>query len=359
MQKIGIYPFKSDWLSFVRNQKWMTSKFLITEIYSPCGLGLVGKDVSFSCNHPEIGILVKDIQLLEKAEIDLLVLSDVNGEEDFWDNKFKKATQKFLEQNKKILYLSLSTEVIPSSIKELQKNFGNQMSIEQLQQEEAKFDMEYRKIQAPVIYFGGLVQEADILETVLQFLKCASADGYRCTVFTNHVLGRLFNFHCLTGDFNQSVEETQKISHIQRKIAQIDLEENPDLILIESPDAWMAYNDIAPNGYGIRTYMLSMAAKPDSLIGTLPFELLVEPFIEQISGFCQSKFDAPLDGVHIGNVIVDSIEVLQSHKVTLLYTPQEMVKPRIPPNSKFIIQNVIQEGILKIYEHVLAQLTDV
>ncbi len=103
----------------------------------------------------------------------------------------------------------------------------------------------------------------------------------------------------------------------------------PDLILVESTDAVMRFNDITPNGFGIQTYMLTQAFQPDYLICCVPFELAVPEMIEALSRDFEVRLGTPIHAVQVSNIVVDSAENLQSHLMSYAYVPTAYSKAKI------------------------------
>lgn len=66
--------------------------------------------------------------------------------------------------------------------------------------------------------------------------------------------------------------------------------ESPQLILAEAPDAIIKYNDVVPNGFGIRTFMLCQAILPDYFIASVTCDLAVNDFLESVSSGIQGKY---------------------------------------------------------------------
>lgn len=104
------------------------------------------------------------------------------------------------------------------------------------------------------------------LEVLLQVYINLRSLGLKVSLYTKSPLSLGTNFHCISTLFEGSSNEKTKIVSLKTTIKEIEHLEQPDIILIEAPDPIMEYNEFAHNGYGIRTYMLSLALIPDSII---------------------------------------------------------------------------------------------
>ena len=146
---------------------------------------------------------------------------------------------------------------------------------------------------------------------------------------------------------NNENSEAEKINELNRLLNTVQHIEMPNVILIEAPDAFMRFNDIAPNGYGVQTYLLCQAASPDYIICCVPCDLADRRFLSIISKDMSFRLGSVLNSVHISNVIVDSADVLQTHKISYVHVSMGEVDKRINDemvNSEIPMFDVISNG---------------
>ena len=125
---------------------------------------------------------------------------------------------------------------------------------------------------------------------------------------------------------------------------------------MEVPDPVMRYNNIAPNGFGIRTYMLCQAAPPDYLLCCVPCDLAVGNFLEMLSDDFSHRLGAAISGVCVSNFIVDSANLLQTREVSYGRTGMEMVYRQIEregPHSKIPMFYAAEEEMERLLSHLL------
>ena len=192
-------------------------------------------------------------------------------------------------------------------------------------------DDRYGTLRAPVMLVGGLAATADSFEVLtgmalglqkegpaapgdLQAAPWGSSSGFTASIIFSTV-----------GMGQKRIELLGLNTFLQ------DLERRylPDLILMEAPDPVMRYNNIAPNGFGIRTYMLCQAAPPDYLLCCVPCDLAVGNFLEMLSDDFSHRLGAAISGVCVSNFIVDSANLLQTREVSYARTGMEMVYAQI------------------------------
>lgn len=358
-KKVAIYPFYPRFLPYIKNYDKLQDKYEITEVYVPHGLGLNNRDLSYACNHYPIGIKGESIENVQKSNADVLALID-DVDDDFNNNDFVDIANIALQKGMKVNYYAKSIDFISNEMWELSDSHKDDVKIIIEEYKHNELGETKSPLQTPVILVGGLIDEPDVLEVLLQVYLNLSELGLKTSVFTKTPFSLGTNFHSINTLFNSEFDEKLKISDLKQTIKEIEHLEQPDIILIETPDPIMEYNEFANNGYGIRTYMLSLAIIPDSMICVIPTELCVNEYIEMVSKFVKEKYSNNLDGVHASNAVIDSLEVIQSQKLSWIHIPLEEVDKNLVYNqkqSKIPIINVLKDGTRTITNKIIDRLS--
>jgi peptide maturation system protein (TIGR04066 family) len=353
----ALYPFCAELLPIAKHFEVLQSQYSLVELISPEGLGLVGKDAGYACNHPEVGILVSNALDLEKSSWDTLIVArDIDTKIIDADDKLNDIVERTLKAGKAVSFFAESETDIPPVIYGYTQIYPTKINFyigEICSAREKAIYEQYGTISAPVVLIGGLVTEADVLEVLLQLTVQMRKDGLYPTVFTRSSIGKLFGFHSTSHIFNNvNLTESQKIVELNLLAKNLEASEMPDVILIEAPDAVMQFNDIAPNGFGIQTYMLGHAVPPDSFICCVPYLLGVGTFLDVVSTDLNARIGTAISAAHISNVLVDTAELLQTHEIsyaraTLGKVWEKIVKEK--RNSNISMHNVVEDGIDGIY----------
>lgn len=358
-KKVAIYPFYPRLLPYIKNYEKLQDEYKITEIYAPQGLGLTDRDLSFACNHPQIGLKGSLIQKIQESNASILALVD-DIEEHFDNTNFPDIANIALQNGMTVNYYAKSTDSVSNKMWQLSEDNKDNVKIIIEKHMSNKFGEIKSSLQTPVILIGGLIDEPDVLEVLLQVYLNLCELGLKVSVFTKTPFSLGTNFHSINTLLNNNVDEKTKISKLRETIKEIEHLEQPDIMLIEAPDPIIEYNDYAHNGYGIRTYMLSLATIPDSMICVIPTELCINEYIEMVSNFVKEKYNTSLDGVHASNAVIDSLDVIQFQELSWIHIPLEEVDKNLrysQKQSKIPIINALKDGTRMITENIINRLS--
>lgn len=359
MKKIDIFPFNSFLLPYIRHYNELQNEYIIENVYVHDKNPMVDKDLSYSCNGKHVGINAKSISDIYKSSSDILVVINDNKyiEQDYMYKIFKKA----IENDIKVLFYINKNDGIDDRIWELRKKINGKLDIVYPKYLPNRLLSDKISLQTPVILVGGLIDEPDITELLLRLYIKFTEMNINTAVITKSLFNLNMNFYNINEIFEQNNTENDKIKTIKDFVKRIEIDEQPDLILIEAPDPFIEYNEWIGNGYGIKTYMLSKAVSPDSIVGVMPLELSTAKFVETVHNYLSRKYDAPLNGTHISNTIIDSLDAYESGKITYTHAEINLVNEYIEmekSQSTIPINNVFDDGIQTITEAIVNQLRE-
>jgi peptide maturation system protein (TIGR04066 family) len=190
------------------------------------------------------------------------------------------------------------------------------------------------EISAPVILVGGLVECSDILNVLLCLTNKFVNFGLRPTVVTKQPIGQLFGFHNINNIINSpNLIESIKIRVLNRYLATVVHYETPDVLVVEAPGAVMRFNDIDPNGFGILTYMLAQAIRPDIFVCCVPVDLAVGQFIDTLSRDFRIRLGTQIHAVQVSNIVIDSAGLNQTKKLSYVHVDQNLVQDQLRKES--------------------------
>lgn len=351
---VAVYPYCAEVLPLVKTFAKLQDNYEINSLISPNGFGLTGRDAGYVCNNPEVGLIVSDEFNYKDAEWTTLILLEPIMVKEQVDYSYETITEQAVLHGKHVIFLSASLKV-DDKIRKLSELYSNQVEIRSYIQSNGNCSEEeprFHDIEVPVILVGGVLEEADSFEVLLQLSVKLKTDNMNPLVFTKHPMGALLGFHSMNHIWNNTgISEAQKIKEINSYINYMVEEERPGIILLEAPDAVMRYNDYAVNGFGIRTYMLCQAVTPDRFVCCTPFGLSFENFLNQISLKFEKTLGTPITSVHVSNVFIDYQDLIQKHNISFMYCNQKFVRERlkIREHSQIPIHSVVLDGIDELY----------
>ncbi|MCL2052181.1 MAG: hypothetical protein FWG91_10710 [Lachnospiraceae bacterium] len=351
---VAIYPYCSELLPIVKHFEDLQDKYSIARLFSPAGLGLGGKDAAHARNHPNVGHIVLDGFKADETSWEVLFLTRVNQLHVFDEDTICDIANKTLSAGKRIIYFDNSKKDVPEQIRKLSEIYPVAMTIitEDMHLDEAKRgDGNYKVLEIPIVLVGGLFAAEDTLEVLLGLASCLKKQGVNTTVVSKHCHAKMsgLNYHCLNHLFyDGNITEVAKIMAVNLCLKNLEQTELPDIILIEAPDSVMRYNNIAPHGFGIYTYMLGQAIKPDYFICCVPTDLAISNLLAEISKDLSVRLGAVIDAVHVSNIIIDSANVTQAKKVSYVYANLDTVKKQIQKqggHSEIPFFDVVSDGV--------------
>ncbi len=359
--KAAIFPFNERMLPVVRHFNASQNQYDIQKVMTWSGCGLNGKDASFICRHTCVNIPVTIPTLPDdESEWDTLIVDcDVmcNSNSTLDVSKF---LGNCLSAGKKIVAVTSQEDLLRADRvwENLLAAYPGRIRIFSSQKSVVRhFDDvgdRYKPISIPILLVGGLVQQCDTLEVVLSLREAFCTHGHRASCITGSNMGLLVGMHSYAHLFGEmtSLSEEEKALRLNEMARTVILNERPELLIIEAPDAIMKYNNIAPNGFGLRTYLMSQALDPDLLICCLPIDLVDESFLNAISQDCLNRYGCPIGAVHVSNVLIDSLRTVQDHQVTCTHTDlsavQEVLR-QTAGNISVPVYDVVSDGAEELF----------
>lgn len=352
---VAIYPYCAELLPIVKYFETLQKEYTISKLISPPGLGLGGKDSAYACNHPDMGLIVTDIIDVADPSWDVLMLTRPE-KPIVSDAMLSEVAEAAIAAEKRVLYFDESMVKIPEQILAMSRLHPEKIRLltEKTSPLAGKEASKYTLLKTPVILVGGLVEEADVLEVLMGIRACMRETNLHPLVVSKQTLGRIFGFHSISHIFNESETAIdQKILKLNLFLQDLEHDELPDVILLEAPDALMRFNNFAPNGFGILTYMLCQAVAPDYLVCCTPCDLGVGDLLEMLSKDFEYRLGAPIVAAHISNAVVDSAQILQTNQVSVVHEDLKEVQAQLEREackSRIPLFDVVSHGPRGLYE---------
>lgn len=354
---VALYPFSAQLLPVVKLFGQLQDKYTLRRLVSHPGFGLTGQDAGYARNHPHIGITVEDILDPADPAWDVLLLAQTPGSGAVDNSRLETVAEHALQSSKSVLYLTDGSTEVPEGISSLAKTYPS-MAIHNGRIKSTGFSLSddaYKDVSVPIVLVGGLVEEADTLEVLLRLTALLRADGFQATAIANNPVGQLFGLHTLGHiTSRKDMTEVKKILELNRFVRKLEALERPHVVLIEAPDAVLRYNDFAPNGFGIYTYMLCQAVRPDYFICCVPFEMAVGPFLDAISSDFEHRLGTPVHAAHVSNLIVDAMDIVQTRSISYAHADLAAVQEQIAihgQSSSIPLVDVVSNGAEGLCAH--------
>jgi peptide maturation system protein (TIGR04066 family) len=333
----AIYPFSSQLLPIVNKFNELQSVYSLKAILSPPGLGIIGHDAGYICNKRNTNIIISGEEEIDASNWNTLHVFRTPVGMLLESSYLLKIMERAVNRGKSVIYYDFEMRCISQEILELQNRFKDKFSIRAENSniyDNFNSSEGFLKITAPVILVGGLVECSDILGVLICLNNKFINIGSNPAVVTKQPFGQLFGFHNINHIFRSpNLTESLKIRELNRYLAAIEHYDCPDVFIVEAPDAVMRFSDIDPNGFGILTYMLAQAIRPDMFVCCFPVELAVSKFIESLSRDFRIRLGTPIQAVQVSNIVIDSADLNQSKQLSYVHVDQNRVQAQIKKES--------------------------
>ena len=358
---VAVYPFSMELLPAVKYFSKLQGRYRLTKLIAPPGLGLSGKDASYSCNHPEIGITVTEcLDMNDPSWETLFIIKPINRDM-IDDAVMENVMGRALEAGKSVQFFVNSEIDISSKMRDMAYTHKDKISFNnksiRANDSFVRLTMQHLghcQIEAPVVLVGGMLAEAaDNFEVLAGLAEQFSKNGYRPLVLTRQPIGEVFGFYNINHVFSRSrFTESQKIQEINTHVKFLELTEVPDVILMEAPDAAMRFSNDKPNGHGIKTFMLCQAVAPDYFIITVPYKFAEPELLSAMSTGFKYRLGSPIHAVQVSNCMLD---LSMDKEIPFVHTDIDLVAEQIArkrANSDIKMFDVVRDGISGMYEHI-------
>lgn len=365
--EVAVFPFHERMLPFVRHFNQAQDTYHICQALAWSGMGLNGKDAAFICRHPSIGIPVvppTEPQAFLNWQVLLVDCDELDRSTSSFDsfaffNRLLLSGKQIIVTTKKndlystdgwnTLFQMYSEQIqIFSTAHTTRKNLLIENGV-------------YKTPSLPVIMVGGLITQEDCLEVILALRESLIQQGEIVSCLTGNNMGLLMGMHSYAHIFDKSAaiseeDRAMALNALAQNIIQV---ERPSLLIVEAPDPMLKYNNIVPNGFGLQTYMTCQTLKPDMLVCSVPFDMATgEQLFSMLSQDFEIRYGAPIVAVHVSNVVVDSLDAVQSHKITRVHTDMRattLIWDEMRESLSFPTFDVVSDGANELAQLILRQ----
>ena len=316
---VAVYPYCAELLPIVKHFEAFQNKYKIVKLIAPPGLGLNGKDASYVCNHPKIDMNVTDSFNENDPLWEVLFLPRVCQPGVVDNEQLAYIAELTVSAGKNVIYYDDNVYDVPERISHLTNIYPEKLlivtedAVTRINKKQSEY---YDVLDTPVILIGGLTSHEDTFEVIVNLAISFMKRGIEATIITkqNAPLMLSKRFHNVSSIFkSMNVSESEKILSLYLYIKEINL--------IEAPDTLFRFNDFAPNGFGIKTFMISQAVAPDYLICCIPCDLAHEKLLSTISDDMSVLLGSSINAVHVFHVLHVRVHVRQSpEKVRFRWT---------------------------------------
>ena len=296
-----IYPVDRESIPLIRYNS-LIKEYDIVYAVSPIGWGLEGKD----CGTIDGGngvdkIITTDFQsALNLCDTVIFIPSDkiVDFEKIIYP-KFKMA----MELEKEII----CAIDIPNNYKEVIEKMckDKELKYKQYQLKEDKSYEEINKeylydINVPVIGVFGISERTGKFNMQLAIREKLVAEGYKVSQVGSRHYCELLGFHSFPKFMmNNTLSESNKVMLFNHYLKKIELDENPDVIIVGIPGGVMPYSNSYTNRFGILAFEVCNAVSFDFVIMNILYNDYNKDYFSSIKNCLRYRLGLEVDGFNI------------------------------------------------------------
>ena len=343
-----IYPLDINSVSLIRHNN-LIDKYKITKAVVPKAWGFTGEDASVIDKGDYLGLIVESDfdEAVKECETVLFVESETKLN---FNNMIYPQLIKAVESSKNIVCaIKLEDKVKEEIVNIANKNNSTfEYLIEGNNDIEVPLIEYTDKINVPVIFVAGLCERTNKFEVQLALRENLINMGYKVSQIGTRKYCELMGFHSFP-EFMYSKEfyDHEKVTLFNEYVKLIELDENPDIIIIGIPGATIPYNDIFKGRFGILAYEISMAVSADiTVLCSLLERCFDKKYFELMSNIHKDRFNSTIDCYNISPAMYNKKYSEYLKSVQYINTSSEYVNKKIEDykNLKTPIFNVLDKN---------------
>ncbi len=161
-------------------------------------------------------------------------------------------------------------------------------------------------VDTPVIFVAGVsinTEKFDVQMTVRRkFIKA----GYKVSQIGSKKNCELMGFHSFPQFMKENTGDVEKIVLLKKYIKYVEVNENPEIIIIGIPGGIMPLNRKHHFDFGLTAFMVANAVRPDYVIMNLFYRPdYKKTQLEELSKACNGRLNFEIDSYHISNVFIE------------------------------------------------------
>ena len=327
MEKILIYPYNKSYKPVVVHQKLIASSLPNTQIeslVSPRGWGLEDDIVDGS-----YGVIKVSCDF--EAELDKCTMvwfvedGNLQLPEDILFDKLHKA----IHANKKIIYTrkknnsqyEQATNLIPNVLKVT-------INIHKISNLFTK-PMCY-KIDVPVLVVLGLEENTDKFEVQLGLREEFISRGYKVSSISSRRDSDILGAHSIPEFmFKNEICEADKIVQYNHYVKEVELDENPEIIIIGIPGGVIQFDSFNHNNYGIIAFEISNAVPCDCAVMCSPYYQFFNGDYSEVYNDMLNKYGFSVEYCHVAPVTIDTRTIADDFIRGFLSIKKDFVKDKV------------------------------
>lgn len=305
-EKLLIFPYDIETVPLVRNNDLLCG-YEICGLVSPQGWGFTGRDAGYAGGDNTFGLIVSSGFDAELEKCDAVFFTESQIKLDF-EKIIKPKLLKTATAGKNIICSFVLDFEVQEEIAELCskcgvyfKYLGYRKKSRSIPEKEKLYELN-----TPVVFIFGISDRTQKFEIQLAQRRNILGMGYKISQIGSKNYCELFGFHSFPQFmYDRLYSESQKIVLFNRYIKSIEINEEPDLIVIGIPGGIMPFNNRFTNGFGMLAYEISQAIVPDAAVFSILYEDYGKEYFESMFTLVKHRLGFEIDAFNLSNTKFD------------------------------------------------------
>lgn len=351
MEEIAIYPYNDSYAPVVRHQQLMAG-IKVKSLISPRGWGMNGDHIQTDSGE----LRVSGDFLSEMDQCSAVWFVD-DAHISLPEETLKRRLADALQQNKRILFTRQSSSedikrMIPPE---------KEIIIEKKCYSRDRINRACFNINTPVIFILGITENTDKFEVQAALREQFIKQGYTVSSISSRRDSAILGMHPLPDFmFDASISETEKILSYSHYIKQIELNENPEVIIIGIPGGVFRFSKTKHNHFGITAFEISNALTCDCAVLCSPYLDYSLDYFQSISNAIKEKLGFPITYHHIAARIYENNVALPSEAFNWLTLNEAYIDRKIQSYKRNDVYNLLKQVDIELLTgRIIDQLSDI
>jgi len=293
--------------------KYKNPKYEICGLISPKGWGLNKKDSGVTAGDKANGLIVNKVSIDFESVI-IVESSIFISVKEYIIPKLKELDLR----NKDLVILRSLSEDEKQLIMDFSKEYDAQVTFVNENTVEIQEATELYQFATPIVFVTGLMEGIGKFDVQLKLREDMGNKDLKISQIGTKSYSEFYGFNGFPEFmFDETLSSKRKIMMFNRYVKALEMEEQPDVIIIGVPGGFMPINNKMVENFGELNFLVSNAIRPDSVCVVLPNSQYDREGFKELSNMARFSYNYVVDAFVISNVLFDYSVAEQSNEKSL------------------------------------------
>lgn len=215
-------------------------------------------------------------------------------------------------------------------------------------------------IETPIVTIAAISENSGLIDLELSIRKYFQNSDYKISQIGSFEYCSLFGMNPFPKYMNDdsSVTITDRTLLFNHYIKEIEMREQPDLIIISLPSALLPYNNKFHFGFGNLSFIASNAFSSDYTVMSLLAGKYSDNFLIEMGNLLEYRFNLRPDAWVMSNVFANYSEAIDENLIRYYSCESGEVDKMISESGKGIINSLDPVAMKSLYDNIVEVLSE-